>query len=114
MLQNRSNLGWCFPADLIGDDGMIIVAFQGDHTMFVQRFQTGCGRVGTRRIANIAEMVDEPAVPALEAIESGPDGFRLTVAVGHNSDQNRHFINTPDLRNRFFFPIIQLVRDHLL
>ena len=86
IFQNVGRYRRFFPAKMIGNKRMIIVAFYSDHTLLPQWSQAGFSSFRTGRIANITEMVNAPAVQALEHVKRGQNGLGFPVTVGHNSD----------------------------
>jgi hypothetical protein len=71
---------------MIGNNRVIIVAFNRDHAVLLQWPQAGFGSFRTGRIANITEMVDAPAIQTFEHAKRGQDGLGIPVTVSHNSD----------------------------
>jgi hypothetical protein len=76
---------------MIGDNSMIVVAFDQYHPVIPQRLQTGLDGLRVSGIANITEMIYGLAIHAAEQAERFQYGFRLPVAVCHDSDHHDAF-----------------------
>jgi len=73
---------------MIGYKGLIIVAFNYYYARIPQSAQTGLGGLGMGGIANIAEMIYGSTINVCEHPKGSFNGFRLSMAIRHDSDHN--------------------------
>jgi len=81
---------------VIGEDRLIIVAFNGFHGPVLQKSHAGIGRLRMSGITDITKMIDRATARVGKYRKGITNGIGLPVTVGHDSDQYRHIINTRD------------------